>query len=163
MDVRETFDRIAGLLDYSMFIVTARAPDGEPLGCLVGFVTQTSIDPPRMLVCLSRANRTHRRGREAAHLGVHWVPADGPDLAELFGGSTADEVDKFARTAWEEGPEGVPILARCPNRMVGRVLARVDVGDHEGFLLEPVAADAGADGEEFSFHRAKAIEPGHPS
>jgi flavin reductase (DIM6/NTAB) family NADH-FMN oxidoreductase RutF len=161
MDVQRTFDRLAGLLDYSMFIVTARAPDGEPLGCLVGFATQTSIDPGRMLVCLSRTNRTYTRGRDAEHLGVHWIPAEAADLAELFGGATGDEVDKFARTPWADGPCAVPILARCPNWIVGRVLARFDVGDHDGYLLEPRAAQAGAAGAEFSFHRAKAIAPGH--
>ena len=163
MDVRTAFNRIAGLLEYSMFIVTARAPDGEPLVCLVGFATQTSIDPSRMLVCLSRVNHTYRRGGDARHFGVHWVPADAPDLAQLFGGETQDAVDKFTETAWEPGPEDVPILARCRNWMVGRVVARLDGGDHEAYLLEPIAVQAGATEEEFSFHRAKAIVPGHPA
>jgi flavin reductase (DIM6/NTAB) family NADH-FMN oxidoreductase RutF len=160
VDVRETFNRLVGHLEYSMFIVTARAGD-EPLGCLVGFATQTSIHPPRFLVCLSRKNRTYRHGRDAGALGVHWVPADAPDLAELFGGETQDEVDKFARTPWHAGPEGVPVLERCENWFVGRVLARLDVGDHEGYLLEPVAAHCGPEDQEFTFHRAKRIAPGH--
>ena len=52
MDVRAAFDAIVGNLEYPMFIVTTRAGE-EPLGCLVGFATQTSIDPPRFIVCLS--------------------------------------------------------------------------------------------------------------
>ena len=106
-----------------MFIVTARAGD-EPLGCMIGFATQTSIDPPRFAVCLSHNNRTYRRGRDAELLGVHCVPEHATELAELFGGETGDEVDKFARAAWHEGPEGVPLLDECPNRFVGRVLWR---------------------------------------
>ena len=101
----DAFEGIVGDLEYPMFIVTARADDGEPLGCLVGFTTQSSIDPPRFIACLSHNNRTYRRGRDAAVLGVHAVPADAADLAELFGGETGDEVDKFARCAWHEGPE----------------------------------------------------------
>jgi flavin reductase (DIM6/NTAB) family NADH-FMN oxidoreductase RutF len=159
VDVRATFNAIVGNLEYPMFIVTARNGD-ERLGCLVGFATQTSIDPPRFAACLSRKNRTYRRGRDADALGVHCVPADAPALAELFGGETGDEVDKFARCEWHDGPEGVPILDECVNWFVGRVLDRVDAGDHELFVLEPVAASAGA-GDEFSFHRAKRIEPGH--
>ncbi len=77
-----------------------------------------------------------------------------------FGGETTDEVDKFARCEWHEGPGGVPLLDGCPNRFVGRVLWRRDGGDHDAFLLEPVAAESGEAGE-FSFHRAKRIEPGH--
>jgi flavin reductase (DIM6/NTAB) family NADH-FMN oxidoreductase RutF len=155
-----TFHRLVGGLEYPMFIVTAQV-GAEPLGCLVGFATQASIDPPRFAVCLSHANRTYRHGRDAELLGVHCVPADGEELARLFGGETGDEVDKFARCAWHEGPGGVPILERCSNWFVGRVLWRADAGDHDAFLLEPIAAHAGTEEAEFSFHRAKRIEAGH--
>ena len=159
MDVRAAFNAIVGSLEYPMFIVTARSGD-ERLGCLIGFATQASIDPPRFALCLSHRNRTYRRGRDAAVLGVHCVPADAGELAELFGGETADAVDKFARCDWHEGPEGVPILDGCVNWFVGRVLHRIAAGDHDLFLLEPVAAAAGEQAE-FTFHRAKRIEPGH--
>ena len=77
-------------------------------------------------------------------LGVHCVPADAPALAELFGGETADEVDKFERCAWHEGPDGVPLLDDCSNRFVGRAVERIDAGDHTVYLLEPVGADHAA-------------------
>ena len=152
----DAFEGLVGELEYPMFILTAPGP----LGCLVGFTTQASIDPPRFIACLSHKNRTFRDGRDAPALGVHAVPADAGDLAELFGGETQDEVDKFARVDWREGPEGVPILARCENWFVGRVLERLDAGDHDAFLLEPIAGESG-DQAEFSFHRAKRIDPGH--
>jgi flavin reductase (DIM6/NTAB) family NADH-FMN oxidoreductase RutF len=161
VDPRATFDSLVGDLEYPMFIVTASAGDGEPLGCLVGFATQTSIDPPRFAVCLSHRNRTFRRGRDAQALGVHCVPAHAAALAELFGGETGDEVDKFARCAWHEGPEGVPILDDCPSWFVGRVLWRAEAGDHDAFLLEPVAARNASHEGEFTFHRARRIEAGH--
>jgi flavin reductase (DIM6/NTAB) family NADH-FMN oxidoreductase RutF len=160
VDVRTTFDALIGRLEYPMFIVTARVGD-ERLGCLVGFATQASIDPPRFIVCLSHTNRTYRRGRDAGLLGVHCVPADADGLAELFGGETGDEVDKFARCDWHDGPGGVPILDRCDNWLVGRVVSRVNAGDHDAFLLEPVAARSGDDDGVFGFHRAKRISPGH--
>jgi len=156
----EAFDAVAGDLDYPMFIVTAAA-GGERAGCLVGFATQTSIDPARFLVCVSRTNRTYRVACAARALGVHVVPAAAVALAELFGGETGDEVDKFARAAWRDGPEGVPILADCPSWFVGRVLERVDAGDHVAFLLDPVAAEHGATGDALTFHRARHIAPGH--
>ena len=104
-----------------MFIVTT-AVDGQRLGCLVGFATQASIDPPRFVVCLSHTNHTYRHGRDAGWLAVHAVPADAEALAELFGGETEDDVDKFERCAWHEGPHGMPLLDECGNWFVGRVL-----------------------------------------
>jgi flavin reductase (DIM6/NTAB) family NADH-FMN oxidoreductase RutF len=157
-----TFDELVGELDYPMFIVTTRVGD-ERLGCLIGFASQMSIHPPRFLVGLSHANHTYRRGADAGLFAVHFVPADGAALAELFGGETGDEVDKFARTAWHDGPEGMPILDECENWFVGRVVSRHDAGDHEAYLLEPVAVQHGSREREFTFHRAKRIEPGHPA
>jgi flavin reductase (DIM6/NTAB) family NADH-FMN oxidoreductase RutF len=156
----DTFHSLVGDLEYPMFIVTTRVGD-EPLGCLVGFATQMSIDPPRFAVCLSHNNRTFRRGQEAELLGVCCVPAGAEALALLFGGQTGDEVDKFARCRWHEGPGGVPILDDCPNWFVGRVVWRADAGDHDAYLLEPMAAEVGSAEGEFTFHRAKRINPGH--
>jgi flavin reductase (DIM6/NTAB) family NADH-FMN oxidoreductase RutF len=157
----EAFNSLMSELDYPMFIVTTVAGDGERAGCLIGFATQISIKPPRFLAGLSHKNRTYRVAQRAQHLGVHFVPADGTEIAELFGSETGDEVDKFARCEWREGPEGVPILAGLPNWFVGRIVDRVDAGDHDAMILEPVAGERQADEEELTFHRAKRIEPGH--
>jgi flavin reductase (DIM6/NTAB) family NADH-FMN oxidoreductase RutF len=147
-------------LDYPMFIVTVAAGD-DRAGCLVGFATQASIRPSRFLVCLSDKNRTFRLARHATHLAVHSLPADADDLAQLFGGETGDEVDKFARCEWDEGPHGLPILRRCENWFVGRICDRTALGDHVGFLLDPEVTHHGSRGRRFAFHRAKRIEAGH--
>ena len=154
------FNRLMASLDYPMFIVTAAAGD-ERGGCLVGFATQASIDPPRFLVGLSDKNRTYRIACRAETLGVHFVPEDAAELAELFGGQTGDEVDKLGQVDWHPGPDGVPVLEACPNWFAGRVLERVPFGDHVGFLLDPVHAEVAADEDELTFHRARRIEPGH--
>ncbi|MGH3786248.1 MAG: flavin reductase family protein [Pseudonocardiaceae bacterium] len=160
MDVRGTFDKLVGELDYPMFIVTTCA-GAERAGCLVGFCTQSSIDPPRFLLCLSRKNHTYRLARSSELLAVHFVPRRAEALAQLFGGHSGDDVDKFARCVWEPGPGGLPILQECGNWFVGRILARLGLGDHGGFLLEPVAAHWEGSESQFEFHRAKRIEPGH--
>lgn len=157
---QQDFEELVGGLDYPMFIATTRK-GAEMAGCLVGFATQCSIDPPRFLVCLSEKNRTCRIGREASALAVHFVPASAGQLAELFGGETGDEVDKFSRCRWQEGPEGLPILDECDNWFVGSILARHELGDHLGFLLDPVVVNSGTPVDEFTFHRARRIEPGH--
>jgi flavin reductase (DIM6/NTAB) family NADH-FMN oxidoreductase RutF len=136
------FNRLVGELDYPMFIATTSA-DGERAGCLVGFATQCSIDPPRFLVCLSEKNRTYRVACRADALAVHFVPASAGHLAELFGSQTGDEVDKFAHCAWHEGPAGLPILTECDNWFAGTILARHPLGDHTGFLLTPIAVHGG--------------------
>ena len=153
--------RLIAQLEHPMLIVTATAA-GRREGCLVAFATQTSIEPVRFAVCVARVNRTHAVAKRAPALAVHVVPAAARELAELFGARTGDEVDKFARCRWREGPAGAAILEDCPAWFVGRPIARWQAGDHDAFVLEPIAAAAGERTGVFTTAAARAIEPGHP-
>lgn len=158
--VQEMFTKITTGLDYPMLIITARA-EGGPAGCLVGFSTQCSVQPSRYLVCLSDKNRTLRVASAAAVLAVHFLSADAMDLARLFGEETTDENDTFSRCRWHPGPSGVPILDDCGRWFVGRVLQRQGLGDHVGFLLEPIAAHHDEPEDGLFFQHVKDLDPGH--
>lgn len=159
-DESSEFERLVGELDYSLFIVTAGSGE-ERSGCLVGFASQVSIDPQRFLICISAKNHTFGVARRANVLVVHFVPEHAEKLALLFGGETGDEVDKFARCQWREGPEGTPVLTELEDWFAGRVLQQLDLGDHWGFLLKPIDGEAHRSGSPLTFRRAKWIEPGH--
>jgi flavin reductase (DIM6/NTAB) family NADH-FMN oxidoreductase RutF len=158
-EAARAFEELAGHLDYPMYVVTAASAEGRA-GCLVGFASQCSIEPPRFMAFLSNKNFTYRVAIGSRVLAVHVVPAGAEGLARLFGEETGDEVDKFERCAWEPGPHDVPILRECPDRFVGRILERRSFGDHTGFLLEPVEAEAGGDSF-FPYGKAVGFEPGH--
>src|SRR5690606_29238429 len=81
---------------------------------------QSSIEPRRYTVWLSKANHTYRVGLLSTHAAVHFLTADDRDLAERFGTLSGDRVDKFAGLDVAGGPGGVPVLAACPLRLVGR-------------------------------------------
>jgi flavin reductase (DIM6/NTAB) family NADH-FMN oxidoreductase RutF len=159
-DHEDEFQELMAQLDYSLLIATVAA-DGERSGCLVGFATQVSINPPRFLVCLSIKNRTFRVAQGAEIIVVHFVPDQAEELAVLFGGQTGDEIDKFSRCDWREGPGGTPILTDLEDWFAGRVIQTIDFGDHHGFLLEPIDGEAHRSGTPLTFRRAKWIEPGH--
>jgi flavin reductase (DIM6/NTAB) family NADH-FMN oxidoreductase RutF len=156
-------DKFLEKLDFPMFIVTAAALS-ERSGCLVGFITQSSIKPVRFLVCISEKNHTYRIAAAAPVLAVHLIPKSASELVRLFGSETGDEIDKFAHCKWSAGPEGVPLLESCPSRMVCRVVRWLTVGDHGAFLVEPIDAEVG-DEPIFTLgmSQAQKIEPGHPA
>lgn len=153
-------DRFVDGLDYPMFIVTT-AHGTRRAGCLVGFTTQVSIDPPRLLVCLSVNNHTHHVAQRASTLAVHALSSDQRNLAELFGSATGDEIDKFARCEWRPGPGAVPLLSGSPRWMAGRILDRIALGDHFGYLLEPLATHRDQNGPVLTFHDVRHLTPGH--
>jgi flavin reductase (DIM6/NTAB) family NADH-FMN oxidoreductase RutF len=155
------FHDLVSRLDYPMAVVTAAA-DGERSGCLVGFHTQCSLDPPRFLVCMSQTNHTFPVAARSEHLAVHVMDRADQPLAELFGEETGDDVDKFAGCAWRES-HGVPVLTDVRAWFVGRVLARVPFGDHVGHVLEPVDAQVTGEWHQLGFQQVKTLNPGHPA
>ena len=154
------FQSIVDALDYPMAIVTTT--DGtERAGCLVGFTAQCSIDPPLVMVWLSKRNRTTRVAARGTSLLVHLPAHTDRALATLFGQETGDEVDKFAHCRWAPGPEGLPLLATCARWFAGRIVDRLDTGDHVGHLLEPFDAGDGPWAGQLGFQAVKDLKPGH--
>lgn len=157
-------DGFTDVLDYPVYVVTAVA-DGERAGCLVGFASQCSIDPPRFMVWLSKANRTYRIARRASFLGVHALRGGQDGVAELFGGESGDDTDKFAGIGWTAKRGGTPVLTDCCAWFIGRVAEHIDAGDHVGFLLVPV--EAGPPGPVrpslVRFSDVADLSPGHPA
>lgn len=157
----DAFEQLVGLLNYPMYVVTTHA-GGVEAGCLVGFASQTSINPPRFLVGLSKKNHTFRVSADASHLAVHVFDHEHLDVPELFGSQTGDAVDKFARCRWHRGPAQLPILDDAAAWFVGRILERFTLGDHVGHLLEPVDGRPPHELEDWvSFRDVRHLEPGH--
>lgn len=150
------FHELVAQLDYPMVVVTVPGS-----GCLVGFSTQCSIDPPRHLVFLSKKNHTHEVAADASVVAVHVLDERDRPVAEIFGELTGDAVDKLSLVAWTEGPEGLPIIDDTAGWFAGRVLDRIDGGDHTGLLLEPFAGQQRRPFTQLGFQAVKDLDPGH--
>jgi len=157
----QPFDTIMTSLDARMAVVTTAVGD-ERAGCLVGFHAQSSIEPRRYTVWLSKANHTYRVALRATHLAVHFLTDADLDLAEAFGTRTGDDVDKFAGLESDAGPGGVPLLARCPHRFAARRVALLDEGgDHVCVVTEPVGEIGGGTFRPLVLSQVAHLRPGH--
>jgi flavin reductase (DIM6/NTAB) family NADH-FMN oxidoreductase RutF len=154
-----SFSRFARSLDYPLYVVTTALGDVRS-GCLIGFATQCSIHPPRFLACLSKKNHTYQLALRTGVLALHRVEQDKKQLAELFGGETGDEVDKFAQVHWH-AVDGVPVLDECACWFTGKIMQRIDLGDHMGFLLQPIDTQPAGTATQLTFQQARDIKPGH--
>jgi flavin reductase (DIM6/NTAB) family NADH-FMN oxidoreductase RutF len=98
--------------------------------------------------------------QRAAVFAVHVVDEDNKAIAQLFGGETGDEVDKFAQVRWHY-VDGVPILEDCPRWFTGAVLEQIEMGDHVGHLLEPLRVETGPASGQLTYQQARDIKAGH--
>ena len=157
----DDFDAIMRRLDSPMAIVTT-ASDEDRAGCLIGFHTQSGIEPNSLSVWLSKANHTFRVAVFAEVFAVHFLREDDMDLAELFGTLSGDDVDKFERCAWTDGRDGVPLLDDCANRAIGRKVALLDThADHVCLVLDPIEATYGGEFEPLRLSQVAHLEAGH--
>jgi flavin reductase (DIM6/NTAB) family NADH-FMN oxidoreductase RutF len=157
------FDALMASVDAPMVVVTT-AVAGEQAGCLVGFHSQSAIDPQRYCVWLSKANHTYRVALRSTYLAIHFLTADDHDLAEQFGTLTGEDVDKFEGIETHPGPDGVPLLERCPHRMVVRRVALLDEGgDHVCVSTECLEATSSAPFEPLRLSAVEHLTPGHES
>lgn len=157
----DAFGTVMSSLDARLIVVTA-AEAHEQAGCLVGFHTQTSIEPQRYCVWLSKANHTYRVGLRSTHLAIHFLTSLDLPLAELFGTQTGDSIDKFAGLGVSPGPGGVPVLQRCPHWLVAKRTALIDEGgDHVCVITEPVAVHTSGPFEPLRLSQAAHLVPGH--
>jgi flavin reductase (DIM6/NTAB) family NADH-FMN oxidoreductase RutF len=149
-------------IDFPYYVITVRTADGEMSGCLAGFVTQCSIDPPNFLVCIAKVNHTFLVAERSEAMGLHLLGDDQEELARIFGEETGDLVDKFAQCDWRLGPTGAPLLVESAVSMEGHILSRFSVGDHEAYL---VCVERGVSGNHdglLTYRDAPNFRPGHP-
>ena len=156
-------------VDYPLMVVTVVDHLGDLSGCLAGFVTQCSIQPPRFLVCISKVNHTYFVAEHVEAIALHLLGEDQTELASLFGEWSGDAICKFDRVEWHRGSSGAPVLDDCAAWLEGVVLDRFSVGDHEAFLMRPASGGSGSGGSGGTTGRiltlkgAPDFDPGHPA
>ena len=153
------FERV----DFPYYVVTVRTADGEMSGCLAGFVTQCSIDPPNFLVCIAKVNHTFDVAERSVAMGLHLLGDEQHELARVFGEETGDLVDKFAQCDWRLGPTGAPLLVESAVSMEGShprpLLSR---GSRGLSRCEPSGRSAATTRDFSPIEMPRSSSPGHP-
>lgn len=157
----DPFDRLMASVDPPLIVLTTSAEE-QWAGCLVGFHAQSSITPHHYSIWLSKANHTYRVGLRATHFGIHFLTTDDLEVAELFGTRTGETVDKFRDLPLGTGAGGVPVLRRCPHRLIVRRIAQLDDGgDHVCITTEPVEEHSTGRFTPLRLSDVQHLQPGH--
>lgn len=140
MDQKELRTALGAFLT-GVTVVTARGPDGAPVGMTANAFTSVSLDPPLILVCVGEHASSYEAMSAADRFAVHVLAADQDELSTTFAKSAGDGVDKFDGIAWTEGSGGVPLLDDYLSRLQCRTTQRIPAGDHVVLIAEVEAID----------------------
>lgn len=118
-------------------VITACTPDG-PQGFTATSVCALSLDPPLLLVCITRNSRTGTAITQSGFFAVHLLHADQSGLCRRFSALEIDGARKFDGLEMISNSP-VPLIASTFSWVVCERWAEYNGGDHTiivGRLLE---------------------------
>ena len=126
-----------GCFATGVTVVTCLDKRGRPIGLTANSFTALSLDPPLLLVCVSKAAASASPLSEAEHFAVNVLQTEQQPASITF--STRVE-DRFGCTDWTEGEHAAPVLMESLSVFECRRHAVHDGGDHLILVGEVVKA-----------------------
>jgi flavin reductase (DIM6/NTAB) family NADH-FMN oxidoreductase RutF len=114
-------------------VVTTRRPGGIH-GMTASSFCSVSLDPPLVLVCVDRRNRTHSHLVEQGAFCAHILAEGQAELSQRCAGRMGEQGNELHGVPHREGKTGAPILEGCLAYLECRVLYAHDGGDHTIFV-----------------------------
>ena len=108
-------------------IVTTCQPDGKPRGFTANSFTSVSLDPPLLLVCISKEALSCNTFEKAEHFAVNILASDQEEISSLFASQSAE---KFRITKWRANAQTIPLIEGTVANFSCVRHRLVDGGDH---------------------------------
>lgn len=114
-----------------------------PHGMTANSFTTVSLDPPLVLVCVSRTAIMHTCLANAGHFGVSVLGRDQQDVARHFADHRRPRgAAQFDAVGWRPGRiTGVPLIDKCPAGFECELWRSHDAGDHTIFVGRLLSVD----------------------
>jgi flavin reductase (DIM6/NTAB) family NADH-FMN oxidoreductase RutF len=129
------FRRACAQFATGVAIATTLDSEGGPHGLTINSFTSVSLDPPMVLICVSRHSRVLPHFAGASHFAVNVLAAGQRAISDRF----ALRVDqRFDGVEWSAGRSGAPLIGGALAALECRVERILDGGDHQIFLGEVV-------------------------
>lgn len=120
------FRSVLGRFCSGVTVVTAMGPT-SPAGFTCQAFSSLSLDPPRVLLCVSRTSTSWPAIRSSTSFCVNVLAQQQRSLCERFARSGGD---KFEGVSWTASPDGAPRLDGAAAWIDCRVHTEHDGGDH---------------------------------
>jgi flavin reductase (DIM6/NTAB) family NADH-FMN oxidoreductase RutF len=138
MDIMGTMRQGLRRFAKSVMVITS-LHEGKRYAMSATAVSELSLDPPTMLVCVNRSAGLHVPLMKGADFAINMLHFGQEDIAANCAGKLHGE-DRFGVGAWQASDLGPPILSDAQAYFVCRQQQRVDHGTHSIFIGEVVSA-----------------------
>jgi len=112
-------------------VVTTRAPCGSYKGFTASSFTPVSLDPPLILVSLSKSLSSYSAFAASEHFAINILAHDQRHLASIF---SKPSLDRFEGLITTPSNNGNPLFPCVSAWIDCKVVERIDAGDHTLYL-----------------------------
>lgn len=120
--------------------------DGVRHGMTVSSFTSISLQPPLVLVSLSKDARTHSLVQRSGVFGVTMLNQSQVEISDRFAGRTTEDQDRFIDLDTFVLHSGAPFLVGGLSFLDCKLIGSYDFGDNTLFIGQVIALQVGADG-----------------
>lgn len=137
----EEFKQVFRRHPAGVAVITARRPDGTPVGFTATSVSSLAAVPPLISFNMARVSSAWPAIEGTEHVLVHMLGVEDKKLAIKMAGPAEE---RFDGDHWMPGPHELPLLKGVPAWMLGRIVERVPVANNAVVVAE---VEVGALGE----------------
>jgi flavin reductase (DIM6/NTAB) family NADH-FMN oxidoreductase RutF len=124
------------MIPYGLYIMTAEDKDGEIAAATVNWVTQTSFDPPLVVVGVKVESGAHEIAIRAGCFALNMLGKDQQGFAFSFFKPAERDGNTINGEPYHGGGNGAPILENTPASVECVIRQIVEMGDHHVFVGE---------------------------
>jgi flavin reductase (DIM6/NTAB) family NADH-FMN oxidoreductase RutF len=141
-------------------IITARKPDGTPVGFTATSLASLSAVPPLASFNIARSASSWPAILETDHVAIHMLGVRNRVVAEKLAG---DNASRFTGDHWYAGPHGLPIIKGVTSWMIGRIIERFPVHNNAVVVVQIEQGGSGPDDDALLYHERTYLKPGDPA
>ena len=116
-------------LAKAVVVITCKH-EGERYAMTATAVSELSMDPPSLLICVNRAASSASALATGVDYGVNILPTTHESIARRCAGGAA-RADRFLEGEWREAPGGTPYLEDAQAYFICHQDGRMSYGTHE--------------------------------
>jgi 4-hydroxyphenylacetate 3-hydroxylase, reductase component len=125
------FRQLLGRFATGVTVLTTRDPRGRPFGMTASSVASVSLEPPLLLVSVSRQHDMHAALQAARRFVLNVLAADQEAISRRF---AAEHPDRFEGIGFRDSKHGLPVLEGVLASIECEKQAEAPGGDHTVFF-----------------------------
>ena len=128
------------MIPYGLYVLTTETEDERAAAATVNWVTQTSFEPPLVVVGVKADSGAHDLIKETGFFALNMLGKGQQGVCFGFFKATIKDGDTLNGEKYTAGKNGCPILDLAPAFLECQLVETVEKGDHSVFVGEVVDA-----------------------